>query len=397
MGRRKVLLLGRYGHPNDIGGVATSTQSMVLKSIEEGFDFHVVSIRPKKSITAELLKSAKFSTKKITLDIFSSPEGFGTKKSDLFEMSTSDMADRIITSSLTKKADLIHIVGAYPNFVRVGEKISQALKIPYIVSARGSDVYGHNPEYVYESDKDWFLRPLKQASVITVLSDFQKEEVLKNLSDVGFSLPIRKIRNGVDTDYFRPLEKINLPTGALRVVYTGRIRKFKGIMDIVIAVNFARRNSVDTELDIYGGIEGNDEEENFKEIKEYIAKNSLSSFIRCDGIYVPRKKFPEIYRKHNLFMHASRCEGLPNSVLEAMACGLPVSLNYSSGSSDVLNERRLVFKTGDIEQMTKILCYLARKPKKLTEYGQKNREFAVEHHWKNIAHQYCDVYRELLN
>ena len=395
MSNTNVLLLGRYGHPNDEGGVANAMQNMVRNVVKEGFDFHIFSVREGSTITTELLQTANYGIEQIRLDILPSVEGFGSRKSDCFEEGTDRLADIIMSKASSDNFNIIHVFNAYPNYVRIGEKLSERLKIPYIVSARGTDVYGHNPECDYEPDKPWFLRPLKNASIVTVLSDFQKEEVLQNLVDVGYTnIPIIKVHNGVDTDKFIPLDKVGIPNYGIRIAYTGRIRKFKRLMDIVQAVHTSRKSTADVEFDIYGPVDINGKEA-FKEIQDYIETNNLSDMIRCSGGYVKNSSLAGIYRGHNLFMYASCCEGLPNAVIEAMACGLAVALNYASGSSELLEDRNMVFETGNIGQIVAVLDYLTKNPQKLNEHGKRNREFAINHHWQNIARQYCGIYSQV--
>jgi len=393
MNKNKVLLIGRYGHPADVGGVANATKNLVQMT-EEITSFHIFSIRDPLLISEELLKTADYGSENINLSIVPTVEGFGTQDNEKFEESTERLADLITKMSSSGNPQLVQVMTAYPNYVRVGEKVSSKFGIPYIVSVRGSDAYGHNPEVKYWHDKTWFLQPLRNASLITVLSDFQEGEVRQNLNEVGFTnIPIKKIRNGVDTNRFAPLDKMSIPDGTIRAVYTGRIRKFKNILDIIKAVHLAQ-SSINIELDVYGKPEEGHQEA-FLELKDYIEQNRLSSLVRANGVYIPHNFLPEIYRRHNLFIHASICEGNSNSVMEAMSCGLAVALNYASGSSDLLDNIHMVFESGNIDSLVKVFDYLAHDPKRLAEHGVRNREFALQHHWKQIAQQYSDIYREM--
>ena len=204
------------------------------------------------------MNTASYDNKKLRLDIFPSTEGFSVTKNDKFDKGTQELADKIISASSGESFGLVHVITAYPNYLTVGEKVSKKLGIPCMVSARGSDVYDHNPEFNYEPDIKWFLKPIKDAVLVTVLSDFQHGEVSKNLQKVGYTdVPIKKIRNGIDTDYFMPLSKIGIPNGAVRVAYTGRIREFKNILTIVKAVHEARNYSEENDVSGIAGILAN--------------------------------------------------------------------------------------------------------------------------------------------
>lgn len=390
-----ILLIGRYGHPKDTGGVASATRNLTIASTDYGCSFDIFSIRDPLLINRELQDTASYENEKISLTLLGSPVGFEGRKNPDFESSTDTLAKRVLELSVGKKPDLVHVITTYPHYVRVGEKVSHNLNVPYVVSARGSDVYGHNPEYTYEPDKEWYHSPLRNASTIIALSDFQITELNQNFRDVGLGVPIKKVRNGVNTDFFRPLEK-NISPGSIKAVYTGRIRKFKRIVDILMAVHHAKDLGVDIQLDLYGKKESDDFGA-FQEIQEYITQHNLQDTIRCSGEYIPHRFLPEIYRRHNLFIHASICEGLPNSAMEAMSCGLAVMMNRSSGSDDLLVDKTLEFETGNISQMANLIKMLAKNQDTLTGQGENNREFAVKHHWDNIARQYIEVYDYVLN
>jgi len=390
-----VLLIGRFGHPKYSGGVANATRNLLEQVVNHETTVHAISIRDSRLITPGVLDTAHYADERIRLFLLASTEGFGTRKSEMFHHSTEEIADRILRIGTGADFHVVHVITAYPNYVEVGRKVAQSLSLPYVVSARGSDVYGHNPEITYDSDKAWFLEPLRGASLVTVLSDFQHAEVRRNLEDAGLShVPTRKIRNGVDTGQFAPLEKIGIPEGALRVAYTGRIKGFKRVIDIVTAVREAREHSANIELDVYGKPEKPEDDPIWKALWAYVHDNNLSSIVRLRG-WVPHQYLPQVYQNHNVFVHASVCEGHSNSVMEAMSCGLAVLLDYESGSSDLLEDRQMEFTSGDVHGIANIFLRLATNPREIVEHGARNRAFALKHHWQFIADQYRKIYQEL--
>jgi glycosyltransferase involved in cell wall biosynthesis len=393
----KVLMIGRYGHPSDLGGVATATRSITQYSLDEFIDFHLFSIRGHQTITEELLRTASYESDRIKLDIIPSISGFSTKKNEDFESATKSIADTILKKLNNKFYDLIHVFTSYPNYSQIGKNLSEVLGVPYVVSGRGTDVYDHNPEYEYDKDRQWYLEPLSGASRITVLSTFLMQEMKKNLGAVGYNIQVDKIHNGIDPNRFKPLEKESIPEGSLRVAYTGRIRGFKGIIDIIKAIEISHNDNVDIEFNIYGRADrGKMGEKAVDQINTYIKEKNLSKYIHFTGQHIPNVLLGTMYREHNIFMYASRCEGLPNAILEAMACGLAVVSNQPSGAIDLEINPELVFDTGNIEQMSSILTYLAKNTDVLRNAAMKNIEFAKKHHWREIAKKYTEIYKGVI-
>ncbi len=391
-----VLMVTRYGHPLDTGGVANAMRNVLINSVNNGVSFHVASIRPEYVIDSGCLESANYDNLPIDLDIFTSPEGFTIYKNPDFEGDTNNLVSNILDSVKDKKFDLVHVVTGYPNYATVGRKIASELNVPYFISVRGADVYGHNPELEYDSDREWYLDSWKGAKCITALSDFQIGNVVKNLEFMNSDVDVVKIRNGVDTEKFKPLGQVEIPSGKIKLAYTGRIRKFKGIVSMMESVQKAREMGVDIEFDIRGPVSG-EWISALHEVKSHIKKNKLEDIVYLHEGYVPNGDLPQVYRNHNLFIHASTGgEGHANAIMEAMSCGLPVMLNYPSGCSDMLENGEFVFETGDIERMGEIMDNVSRNPEKLVKEGKRNREFALEHNWKVISRQYCDLYRDVI-
>lgn len=72
------------------------------------------------------------------------------------------------------------------------------------------------------------------------------------------------------------------------------------------------------------------------EIRETIRANKLEDHVRMVG-HVPHEALPELYRDHDVLIFPSVCdEGLPNTIIEAFACGLPVLATPSGGASEMV-------------------------------------------------------------
>ena len=130
------------------------------------------------------------------------------------------------------------------------------------------------------------------------------------------------IQNGVDTEVFYPLgseekmrlrEKLNLPKGKKILISVGALIPRKD-MDTVIH-GFNESNIENTYLIIAGGGEA------YQDLQILSSENE--NILLLGNV----TNVPEYMQASDYFISASWAEGLPNTVLEAMACKLPVLLS----------------------------------------------------------------------
>lgn len=128
---------------------------------------------------------------------------------------------------------------------------------------------------------------------------------------------VRVIRNAVDTDRFRPADQeaarrsLGLPLGVPLVGTAGRMEEVKG-HDVLIAA-MAELPGVHLALVGLGSREG--------ALKAQAAALGLLDRVTFLG---HRGDMPAVYPAFDIMCLPSRNEGLPLSVLEAQACGVPV-------------------------------------------------------------------------
>jgi glycosyltransferase involved in cell wall biosynthesis len=84
------------------------------------------------------------------------------------------------------------------------------------------------------------------------------------------------------------------------------------------------------------------------------------------------------YRAADIYSLPSENEGLPNAMLEAMACGLPSIVTAISGTTDLISEGvegRLV--NPDAEEIAEALASYIKSPATAAKHGRAAREKVV--------------------
>lgn len=88
---------------------------------------------------------------------------------------------------------------------------------------------------------------------------------------------------------------------------------------------------------------------------------------------------PDIYYKSaDIFVSFSEVEGFPNSILEAMACGLPIICKNLKGVTDWFFSPEFSIECHNEEELTSAVSNLLVDKKRRTSMGAKSGEFASE-------------------
>lgn len=140
----------------------------------------------------------------------------------------------------------------------------------------------------------------------------------------------------VDLEVFHPVDdkhtlrvELGLPTNKQIVVYAGYLYKTKGLLELIAAFERVHATQPDAVLVLCGG--GKDE----SEIKAAADSSDCSAAIHFLGP-IPPDQVHLYLQASDVFTLPSHAEGMPNAVMEAMACGLPVVSTQVGGLPDAL-------------------------------------------------------------
>ncbi len=213
----------------------------------------------------------------------------------------------------------------YPDGVAVA-MLSRFLAKPFTVTARGTDI-NLIPQYrIPRAMILWAAE--KAAASITVCAALRDRMV-----ELGAEpKKIRVLRNGVDLETFRPLdreacrEKYDI-TG-FTLLSVGHLIERKGHNHVIDALTYLP----DVDLVIAG-----DGEES-ERLHQQAERLGLSRRVRFLGA-VGQDELAEIYTAVDIMVLASSREGWANVLLESMACGTPVVATDIWGTPEVVTER----------------------------------------------------------
>jgi glycosyltransferase involved in cell wall biosynthesis len=200
---------------------------------------------------------------------------------------------------------------------------------------------------------------------------------------------ISVIYHGV-SDAFRPddeaRERIRLRYGlddCFVVISVGRLVKHKRHIDIVKALEKIPKSA----LILVGRGECKDK------IRELARKKSVRvlSFENID-----ESALVELLNAADVYVHASEMEGFGLSVIEAMACGVPVVAYSTADFQYVVGDAGFLLKQRDINKMHELLLFLQESPELRGKLKTKAQTEAAKYKWSEAAYGHLCVYKQLL-
>ncbi len=205
-------------------------------------------------------------------------------------------------------------------------------------------------------------------------------------------ISVHVVANGVPLSE-RP--RSHRPTARIRIVFVGTTQRAKGVDDLIEALARLPRQ---TRRRIDVRIIGTDPGCRIEELQALADQRGLSARVvftgKLDSAEVKRE-----LRRAAIFTLPSYAEGLPNALLEAMACGLPAVVGSVGAVPEVIEHgvSGFLVRPGDVEQLSTLLGKLIRSPALRQKMGRAARkrvrqEFSVP----KVARLLDVLYQQLL-
>ena len=224
-------------------------------------------------------------------------------------------------------------------------------------------------------------------AVVIILSSRMKS----SLTEHGFNLPaVQLIPNGVDITRFSPAHVDNSIDGREQIVVcVSKLRYEKGIDVLLQAWHLVHQQAPQARLIIVGngGLQ-------FQ--LECMAKAlGIANSVEFAGL---QTDVPTQFHRGGLAVLPSRFEGMPNALLEAMACGLPCVATRVSGSEEIIQHgvNGLLVEPEDYRGMAQALLTLLHDPLLAQKYGQAARETVERHYsFEQVMDRYVELYQRI--
>lgn len=230
------------------------------------------------------------------------------------------------------------------------------------------------------------IKLIKNSSMITAVSS----TVSKDLESYGLKTGnIKLIHNGVDQKIFYPSEA---KTEGKYILYTGRISYGKGLTELIDCAKkvCGIRRDVTFLLAGSGPLLHN--------LSTKVTDLNLQNRIKFLG-RVDRENILTLYQNATIFAFPSYYEGLPGSLLEAMACQLPIVATEVPGNVELIehNKNGILVPPRNVSELSKAIINLLDDPDKRERFGKNARKTIEEKFtWDKVSDNILNCYYSII-
>ena len=262
-----------------------------------------------------------------------------------------------------RPADVMHVYFGHTGvhllpFIKEWDK-------PCVISFHGMDIQPRPEQEGFDAQMQEMLQ-----TVPLVLA--RSRSLMQGLERLG--CPAEKLRlnrTGIPLDQF-PFQQRPMPAdGSWRFVQACRLIAKKGLVTAIQAFAKFRATNPKATFRIAG--EGPQK----SKLEALIAELGLGDAVEMSG-FLSQQELAALYARSHIFLHPSEMppdqnqEGVPNSMLEAMATGLPVLATTHGGIPEAVTHERtgLLVPERDVEALFRAMCQVTKETDLLYILGQ---------------------------
>lgn len=232
------------------------------------------------------------------------------------------------------EASRIHTHFAWNN-ATVAANVARLLRIPFSLTLHANDIFGLNKEHGAALSSLF-----EQADRIITISQFNKDLLIRNHDRLNFlHQRIRVVHCGICTELFSPSKAPRSYEGIFRVATlpSGFVEK-KGLSILLRAIKILWESGKKIECIVIGD---ENKQGRRKQYEEEAYRLGISSIVKFPGL-ISQTELPKLYQHCHAFAlpcvvdSRGKMDGIPVSIMEAMAAGLPVVSTRISGIPELV-------------------------------------------------------------
>lgn len=276
-----------------------------------------------------------------------------------------------------KEGGIDFVYAPWPRGAATAARVAASLaKLPFATAARGDNLAPADPDFASKLAAAAFIRANNRADQGRI------EKFANGIAAHKTYL----VYNSITLPRPLPSPPARLAQKPFKLLALGRFDVTKGFDALISACYLLKERRLDFRLTLAGSggkmMGLGDMEKTLKNLRKSLG---LEREIDMPGL-VSHDELPKIMFEHDIFVapcviHKSgRRDGIPNTVIEAMACGLPVVSTNVNALPEIVREGEtgLVVEPNDPAALADAIVRLCEHPEEARSMGQRGATLAAE-------------------
>lgn len=221
------------------------------------------------------------------------------------------------------------------------------------------------------------IRSLKNAKAAIFLTNYAASIIQPYTKNGNYKI----INHGI-SDKFRATVKYSQTNkNEFSIIYVSNADLYKHQWHVIEAVSLLRKKGLNVSLKLVGAGSGIASNLVFDAINKY---DENGEYIQVYD-FMPHEKISTFLKESDVFLFASSCENMPNTLIEGMASGLPIICSNRGPMPEVLGDCGLYFDPEQPKQIAAAIESMIISPEKMKYFAQRSKLRSETFSWDKCA------------
>jgi glycosyltransferase involved in cell wall biosynthesis len=196
------------------------------------------------------------------------------------------------------------------------------------------------------------------------------------------------INHGVGNEFrINVIPKLFFKSGeVIKCIYISNTSMYKHQWHVIRAIKILREQGFNLKLLLVGGGKGKAQ----KVLQNEILKSDPTESFITQMEFVKNKKLPYLLANSDIFIFASSCENMPNTLVEGMSSGLPIACSNRGPMPEVLKNGGVYFNPENPQSIANSIANLLLNNELRIQLSICAKELSFSYSWKRCADETFD-------
>lgn len=183
----------------------------------------------------------------------------------------------------------------------------------------------------------------------------------------------------------------------VHILYVSNVAPYKHQWNVVRGIARLRSKGYNVRLTLTGGGHVDALTGSQKKLDDTLQEcDPEGKFVSVLG-YVSQSDLPQLLRSADIFVFASSCENMPNTLIEAMSVGLPIACSDRGPMPEVLENAGIYFNPDDAVSIANAVEKYLQDHQLMIDYAQRAHQLSKKYSWVRCARETFSYLRTVYN